>query len=85
MDPRSESTNWSEWAGTVEPWVLPAITAVVVVGVLLLSTLIGMFWLATRPLRQPIVILMPPAVEREQPADVRTDNALEKRLDVRTN
>jgi hypothetical protein len=85
MDPRSESTNWSEWARTAEPWVLPAITAVVVVGVLLLSTLIGMFWLAMRPLRQPIVILMPPAVEREQPVAAQTVNTLEKSPDVRTN
>ena len=60
MESPTEPLTWSEWARSVEPWVLPAIAAVVVGGVLLLCTLIGSFWLASRSSRQPIVIWMTP-------------------------
>jgi hypothetical protein len=63
MESPTESITWSEWSRTVEPWVLPAIAAVVIAGVLLLCALIGMFWLAVRPAQQPIVIWVPAAAE----------------------
>jgi ABC-type phosphate transport system auxiliary subunit len=89
MESQPESTAFSEWARSVEPWVWPAIAAVVVSGLLLLSTIIGMCWLAARPARQPIVIWMPSAVE--QPVDHKHSRAahatvsLENRSDARTN
>ena len=60
MAPPVESMSWSQWARSVEPWVLPAIAAVLVSGMLLLSALVGMFWLAARPAQQPVVIWMQP-------------------------
>jgi hypothetical protein len=60
MESPTEPLTWSEWVRSVEPWVLPAIAAVVVGGVLLLCTLIGSFWLVSRSSRQPIVIWMAP-------------------------
>lgn len=84
-----ESPSWSEWARSVEPWVLPAIAAVVVAGVLLLCTLIGMFWLASRPTRQPIVIWMLPSVaETAQSEPMRTTHpnlTVENQTNARTN
>lgn len=56
----AEPASWSEWARSVEPWVLPALAAVVVAGVLLLCILVGMFWLASRPTQQPVVIWLLP-------------------------
>ena len=84
MASRTDSTSWSDWAHSVEPWILPAIAAVVVAGALLLCTLIGMFWLAAQPVRQPIVILIRPAIEREQPV-AGTASILEKGPDARAN
>jgi ABC-type phosphate transport system auxiliary subunit len=89
MESQPESTALSEWARSVEPWVWPAIAAVVVSGVLLLSTIIGMCWLATRPARQPIVIWMPSAfeqrVDHEDSTAAHAAVALEDRSDARTN
>lgn len=67
-----ESMSWSEWARSVEPWVLPALGAVFVVGLLLLCALVGMFWLAARPAQQPVVIWMQPSQTAEQPASPLT-------------
>ena len=89
MESETESMNWSEWASSVEPWVLPAIAAVVAAGVLLLCTLIGMFWLAARPSRQPIVIWMTPtaerAVDQEHATVAHTTNTSENRTNARAN
>lgn len=63
MESQPSSTLFGEWARSVDPIIWPAIVAVLVGGVLLLCTLIGMFWLASRTTtQQPIVIWMPPAV-----------------------
>jgi ABC-type phosphate transport system auxiliary subunit len=89
MESQPESTEFSEWARSVEPWVWPAIAAVVVSGLLLLSTIIGMCWLAARPARQPIVIWMPSAIEQrvdhEHATATHATVALENRFDARTN
>ena len=89
MESEAESTAFSDWARSVEPWVWPAIAAVVVSGTLLLCAIIGMCWLAARPARQPIVIWMPPAVERPvehgQSTAPRATVALEDRADARAN
>ena len=89
MESQPESTAFSEWARSVEPWVWPAIAAVAVTGLLLLSTIIGMCWLATRPARQPIVIWMPSAVERrvdrEPSTAAHATVALENLPDAQSN
>jgi ABC-type phosphate transport system auxiliary subunit len=89
MESQPESTAFSEWARSVEPWVWPAIAAVAVSGLLLLSTIIGMCWLAARPTRQPIVIWMPSTVEQrvdhEHSTAARATVALENRADAQSN
>ena len=89
MESPVESMSWTEWARSVEPWVLPAIAAVVVAGALLLCALIGMFWLASRPARQPIVVWMQPtAAQAEEPASSpagQTNLPVENRVNVRAN
>ena len=89
MESQPESTALSEWARSVEPWVGPAIAAVVVSGLLLLSTIIGMCWLAARPARQPIVIWMPSAIEQrvdhEHATAAHVTVSQENRSDARTN
>jgi hypothetical protein len=75
MESPTEPLTWSDWARSVEPWVLPAIAAVVVGGALLLCTLIGSFWLASRSSRQPIVIWMTPpnvtSLDQDRPAPIQ--------------
>ena len=89
MESQPESMAFSEWARSVEPWVWPAIAAVVVSGLLLLSTIIGMCWLAARPARQPIVIWMPSPIEQrvdhEHATAAHATVAQENRSDARTN
>ena len=89
MESQPESTAFSDWARSVEPWVWPAIAAVVVSGTLLLCAIVGLCWLAARPARQPIVIWMPSAVERpvnrEQSTVTHATVALEDRPDARAN
>jgi ABC-type phosphate transport system auxiliary subunit len=65
MESQTESTLFSDWVRSVEPWVWPVTAGIVVTGTLMLCTLLGMFWLVARPARQaPVVIWMP------APADV---------------
>jgi ABC-type phosphate transport system auxiliary subunit len=89
MESQPESTAFSEWARSVEPWVWPAIAAVAVSGLLLLSTIIGMCWLAAQPTRQPIVIWMPSAVaqhvDHEHSTAAHATVALENRPDAQSN
>ncbi|HEX3599442.1 MAG TPA: hypothetical protein VHU84_04830 [Lacipirellulaceae bacterium] len=54
-----DSTTIRELPYTIEAWVWPMITAIVVSGVLVLVCVIGLFWMAARPARQAVVILMP--------------------------
>ena len=90
MESQPDSTLFGQWARSVDPVIWPAIAAVVVGGVLLLCTLIGMFWLASRtPNQQPIVIWMPPAAaqaaDKEQSAAAHATVAQENHSDDRTN
>ena len=90
MESQPNSTLFGEWARSVDPVVWPAIAAVVAGGVLLLCTLIGMFWLASRStMQQPIVIWMPTAAgqaaDREQSAAPHAAVAQENHSDARTN
>jgi hypothetical protein len=78
MESQPESTSFSEWARSVEPWVLPAIAAIVVGGTILLCMIIGICWLAARPARQPIVIWMlqqPGFTSSDQPRSVHVQSA----------
>jgi hypothetical protein len=64
MESETESTIFADFARSLEPWVWPAIAAVLVGGAILVGTIIGLFWLAARPMRQPIVIWIPPSAEQ---------------------
>ena len=90
MESQPNSTPFGEWARSVDPVVWPAITAVLVGGVLLLCTLLGMFWLVSRSTnQQPIVIWMPLAItqpaDKEQFATAHAAVAQENHPDARTN
>lgn len=90
MESQPNSTLFGEWARSVDPVVWPAIAAVLVGGVLLLCSLVGMLWLASRTTtQQPIVIWMPPATaqtaDREQSATANSTVAQENHRDARTN
>ena len=89
MESPAEPPTWNEWARSVEPWVLPALAAVVVTGVLLLCALVGMLWLASRPGHQPIVIWMQPATAsatNTEPVVMSHPNlAAENQINARAN
>jgi hypothetical protein len=59
-----DSTTIRELPYTIEAWVWPMITALVVSGVLVLACVIGLFWMAARPARTAIVIVMPSAASQ---------------------
>ena len=90
MESQPNSHLFGEWARSVDPVIWPAIAAIVVGGVLLLCTLIGMFWLASRSTnQQPIVIWMPASAtqpaDKEQFATAHSTVSKERHSDARAN
>jgi hypothetical protein len=58
-----DSTSMREMPRTIEAWVWPMISAIVVSGVLVLACVAGLFWLAAHPVQQSTVIWMPAAAQ----------------------
>ena len=73
----------------LETWIWPLTAAIVVGGVLVFSSVAGMFWLAMHPAQQSTVIWMQPPTSpvsaEKQPIATDATTALENRFDARTN
>lgn len=89
MARQHELANLMDHMQPLETWVWPLTAAIVVGGVLVFSSVAGMFWLALHPMQQSTVIWMqpPPSHISAEEQLVATDatTALENRRDARTN
>jgi hypothetical protein len=84
-----ETAETTLWRSPIDPWVWPAIAAIVMGGSILFWCFVGLFCLAMQPARPPIVVWPAAAsVQEEQSANLNGHHAaiaLEIRRDADAN